>query len=158
MKLNAYTFTHSVWPDALATEIAKTKPGIVKAPLDVMEGGGRVQTLNPAFLFNKRLHWVLCSVESHLLDWSNYGKKIKWKNLWPSRNWARAPSGVWGSDDLRIIPISDLSTTFLACKGKGGHKKEFKAPPPHDKARRKKKHRHIFKCSSCPDSDRDNQT
>lgn len=78
-------------------------------------------TPNPAFLFNKRLHWVLCSVESRLLNWSNYGKKIKWKNFWPSRNWAKAPpSGVWGSDDLRIIPISDLSTTFLACKGKGG--------------------------------------
>lgn len=51
-------------------------------------------TPNPAFLFNKRLHWVLCSVESRLLNWSNYGKKIKWKNFWPSRNWAKAPPVV----------------------------------------------------------------
>lgn len=109
--------------------IVKVKLGIVKAPLDMMGGG--MLTLNLAFHNNKRLHWVLCSIESQWLNWSNYGKKTSGETSGPSGIGLKPPGGVWGRDDLRFIPISDLSTAFLACKGKGA-------------ASRNSRHRHLL--------------
>lgn len=58
-----------------------------------------------------------CAAESQL---PNYGKKKKGTSG-PQRVGLKSPGGVWGSDDLHFVPISDLSTTFLTCKGKGPH-------------------------------------
>lgn len=54
------------WPDQRATRPVKVDPGIVKRFL--RHYSDRFVALNVAIQISERLHWVLCIIESQLLN------------------------------------------------------------------------------------------